>query len=72
MLNTSTNVDGDVTGWLSGGVSALGKVGVTGSYTPGSRIFSYSLNVGLGLPIGQVPLNGAAGVSNTYIMERRK
>lgn len=61
--------------WGSGGVSAIGKLGITGSYTPieGSYgIIERQLNVGAGLPLGPLPANGAGGVSNTFILFSKK
>lgn len=51
--------------WGSAGLSFLGKVGVSGSYTPQSSggIYSNELNIGLGAPTFG---SGSGGVSNTY------
>lgn len=70
MLTTSIQ-DGDGSGWVSFGATEGGKVGITGSYTPtrtGHGIIGYSIDVGVGLPAGLVPINGAAGVSNTWVI----
>lgn len=69
MLETNL-VEGAYTGWLSGGFSAGGKLGFTGSYTPyGNRsLLGYELNLGAGLPAGPLPMNGAVGVSNTFVV----
>lgn len=70
MLQTNVR-DGQVNAWGSGGIAAGGKVGVTGSYTPitlTSGILGSQVNLGLGLPFGPLPSNGAGGVSNTYTL----
>jgi hypothetical protein len=65
-----TNIkDGQVTVWGSGGLTAGGKVGVSGSYTPinlNSGVLGVQVNIGVGLPFGPLPGNGAGGVSNTF------
>jgi hypothetical protein len=70
MLQTSIG-DGGLTYWGAVGATLGGKVGVTGSYTPtreGYGIINKTINVGVGLPIGPIPVNGAVGVSNTWII----
>ena len=67
-----TNIaKGDVTYWASIGAAEGGKLGFTGSITPqanGHMIIGRELNLGAGLPMGPVPVNGAVGVSNTFIL----
>jgi RHS repeat-associated protein len=56
--------------WGSGGFTAGGKIGITGYFIPyeGSLIIGRELNIGVGLPAGIFPVNGAMGVSNTWIL----
>jgi hypothetical protein len=64
--------DGQASVWVSGGVAAGGKVGITGTYTPpstGYGIVGGQLNIGGGLPAGPLPGNIAGGVSNTFILK---
>ena len=64
----STPKDQVPTFWGAGGVSAGGKIGVTGYITPnikGSLIIGRELNIGLGLTPGP---NGSGGVSNTWVL----
>ncbi|MCK9451227.1 MAG: hypothetical protein M0Q90_06010 [Bacteroidales bacterium] len=71
MMQTSTPTGDFPTIFGAGGVAAGGKIGVTGYVTPnvgGSFIIGRELNLGVGLPAGPVPVNGAAGVSNTWIL----
>ncbi|HTE34723.1 MAG TPA: RHS repeat-associated core domain-containing protein [Chryseolinea sp.] len=71
MLVTSIG-EGGVTYWRSAGVALGGKIGVTGAYTPtttGYGIIGRYLNVGGGLPLGELPFNAAGGVSNTFIIK---
>jgi hypothetical protein len=70
MVETSIK-DGYATGVVSGGVAALGKLGGTVTYTPtakGYGIVSFSVNVGAGLPAGELPVNASGGLSNTWIL----
>ncbi|WP_100629291.1 hypothetical protein [Algoriphagus formosus] len=70
MLQTSVQ-GGQATGWGSGGLAAGGKVGFTGTYTPmglTSGIVGGQVNVGLGLPLGPLPGNGAGGLSNSFVL----
>ncbi|KUJ51829.1 DUF6443 domain-containing protein [Chryseobacterium sp. JAH] len=71
MLVTNTG-NGDVpTGWVAGSLTAGGEIGVTGTATKvnGGFIFGTQLNGGVGLPLGPVPVNASAGVSNTYLIK---
>jgi len=72
MLETNTSArHDDPTAWGSGGFSFLGKVGFTGSYThlnDGFNLVGAQVNVGLGLPVGELPINAAGGVSNSFIL----
>ena len=71
MMQTSSPNGDFPTIWGSGGVAAGGKIGVTGYVTPnvgGSFIIGRELNLGVGLPAGPLPANGAGGVSNTWIL----
>lgn len=60
--------------WFSAGMAAGAKLGATVSYTPPAfdqtvyGTISRQVNIGAGLPVGPLPLNGAAGVSNTVIL----
>jgi hypothetical protein len=71
MLVTNTT-NGDIpTAWGSGSLSAGGNIGVTGAATRlsgGKYLIGGQINLGLGLPLGPVPFNGSAGVSNTYLI----
>lgn len=69
MLQTNIR-DGQVTGWGSGSIVAGGKIGVTGSYPYDLNfwVIGGQVNIGLGLPFGPLPGNGAGGVSNTFIL----
>lgn len=71
MMQTNT-FDGDFpTVFGSVGAAAAGKIGVTGYVTPnvsGSFIIGRELNLGAGLPAGPLPVNGAVGLSNTWIL----
>ncbi|NLN25699.1 MAG: hypothetical protein GX163_08655, partial [Bacteroidetes bacterium] len=71
MLQTSIQ-DGQVSLWASGGLTAGGKIGINGSWSPtpsGHGIIGRQINIGGGLPMGPVPINGASGVSNTFIIK---
>ena len=63
--------DGGIGGFISGGVSAVGKIGFTGGFSASnnSTLISSQLNLGLGLPCGPLPGNVAGGVSNTFILK---
>ena len=66
-LQTSIS-DGQAGIFGSGGVSALGKIGLTGTWTPtatGYGLFQTEVNIGVGLTPGP---NGAGGASNTFIL----
>jgi len=54
--------------WGCGGITGIPKLGVTESFVPANNkyMFSTQLNIGLGIPIGPVPINGASGVYNHY------
>ncbi len=70
MIATRT-VQGDYpTAWVSGSFTEGGKIGYTGSITNSgnSYIIGSELNVGIGAPAGPVPVNGATGGSNTYVL----
>jgi RHS repeat-associated protein len=67
----TNSMRGDVpTVWASGGLSEILKLGGTLQYTklPEGSLVGSQLNFGLGLPAGPVPINAAAGVSNTYLL----
>ena len=52
--------------------SISGGAGATGYITPnvgGSVIIGRELNLGVGLPAGPFPVNGAGGTSNTWILQ---
>ncbi len=71
MMQTSTPNGDFPTIWGAAGVAAGGKIGVTGYVTPnvgGSFIIGGELNMGAGLPAGPLPVNGAGGASNTWIL----
>ena len=65
--------DGNIGGFISGGVSAVGKIGLTGGISSTGKnsapLVSSQLNLGLGLPCGPLPGNVAGGVSNTFILK---
>ncbi|GJM63657.1 RHS repeat-associated core domain-containing protein [Persicobacter diffluens] len=74
MVTTSIKA-GDVTTWIGGGVAAGGKLGVTGTFTPqpnNQAIIGGEFNFGGGLPMpsgpAPIPVNGATGTSNTFIL----
>ncbi|KYG81080.1 RHS repeat-associated protein [Roseivirga ehrenbergii] len=70
MMQTSI-ADGQVTYWGSAGLTAGGKLGIEGSYTPtktGYGLVGRQLIIGGGLPLGPLPFNAAGGVSNTFII----
>ena len=70
MVSTSI-ANGDFGGFLSFGLTELGKIGVTGSAAPtgNSLLVSGQINFGAGLPMGPVPVNGAVGAYNTYVLK---
>jgi len=71
MLQTNIQ-DGQVSIWASGGLTAGGKIGASGSWSPtvsGHGIIGGQINIGGGLPVGPLPVNGAGGVSNTFIIK---
>lgn len=72
MVQTSTP-SGDIpTIWGSVGITAGGKIGVTGGVTPlgnGRFLLQRQLNIGGGIPAGPVPINAAGGISNTWIIK---
>ena len=71
MLQTNTCTGDLPTMWGSAGFTAGGKIGATVNYTPtksGYGITSQYINIGVGLPAGPIPVNGAGGVSNTWIL----
>jgi len=71
MLQTNIQ-DGQVSMWASGGLTAGGKIGASGSWSPtvsGYGIIGRQINIGGGLPVGPLPINGAGGVSNTFIIK---
>ncbi|MGC4058245.1 MAG: RHS repeat-associated core domain-containing protein [Chitinophagaceae bacterium] len=72
MLVTNSVQGAIPTFWGSAGIALGGKISVTGMYTrfdDGSYISAGQINLGLGLPIGPVPVNAAAGVSNTWLVK---
>ena len=60
-------------GFISGRVSAVGKIGLTGGISSTEKnsapLVSKQLNLGLGLPCGLLPGNVSVGVSNTLILK---
>src|SRR5690554_2079145 len=71
MMQTDSSNGDFPTIWGAGGVTAEGKIGVTGYVTPnvgGPFIFGRELNLGVGLPFGPLPVNAAGGASNTWIL----
>ena len=72
MLSTNTFGNGDnPTYWISGAFSGGLNLGGTGTFAkvgPGQYLIGNQLNVGAGLPLGPIPINGAAGLSNTWII----
>ncbi len=72
MVATNTFGNGDYpTIWGAGAFSAGLNIGGTGTFTPlggGNSLYGGQVNVGVGLPAGPVPVNGAGGVSNTWII----
>jgi RHS repeat-associated protein len=75
MLQTNTFKGDYPTVWGSVGVTAGGKLGFTGNLTimkNGSFIIGRYVNIGVGLPAGPLPINGAGGVSNTWILKKYK
>ena len=72
MLQTSIG-SGKCAGWTSVSLTSGGKIGTTFSVSPSgytSPVYSSQLNIGLGLPAGPFPVNGAAGVSNTWLLSK--
>lgn len=72
MMQTNTFTGDIPTIWGSAGVATGGKIGATGYITPnvgGSVIIGRELNLGVGLPAGPFPVNGAGGTSNTWILQ---
>lgn len=66
-LQTSIG-NGQAGAYLSGGLSALGRFGFTGTWTPtatGYGLLQTEVNIGLGLAPGP---NVAGGASNTFII----
>ena len=71
MIHTRSENGDFPTLWGSADFTAGGKLGVTGAYTPtttGYGLIGRQLNIGVGLPVGPLPANGAAGVGNTFIL----
>jgi hypothetical protein len=70
MLQTDSRNGDRPTAWGSGGIAAVAKLGVTGSVSKveGGYIMSGAVNIGGGLPLGELPGNGAGGLSNTIII----
>ena len=72
MVQTDTFGDGSIpTIWGSFGPAVGGKIGGTGSVTylgQNAFILSGQINLGAGLPAGVLPVNGAGGVSNTFLI----
>ncbi|WP_125014198.1 hypothetical protein [Flavobacterium macacae] len=57
--------------WASAGPALGGKVGITGFYAPttkGYGLIGTQINIGGALPVVPVPMNIAAGTSNTFIL----
>lgn len=72
MLVTNTGKGDEPTDWVSIGAAFGGKVGLTGTATKlsdGHQLFGGQVNVGFGAPAGPVPVNAAAGFSNTYMIK---
>lgn len=63
--------NGNVGGVISVGASAGAKIGFTGgiSSVTEATVVSRQVNIGVGLPTGPAPINGAIGASNTYILK---
>lgn len=71
MLITNTPQGDYPTIWGSAGAVFGPKIGVTGSLSyPNSDgyILGRQVNLGVGLPIGPIPANAAAGISNTFML----
>lgn len=73
MLETNS-ANGDVPGtWGSAAVSAGIFGGIQGNLgrqaAAGGWIYGGAVNIGLGLPLGDVPFNAATGVNNTFILK---
>ncbi len=71
MLITNTAKGDEPADWVSGGAVFGAKVGVTGSaakLSDGKQVIGGQINIGFGLPAGPVPVNAAAGFSNTYMI----
>ncbi len=57
--------------WGSAGEAFGEKIGGTGMITPlrtGGFIYGGQVNLGVGLPIGPIPVNAAGGISNTFVL----
>lgn len=68
----STSLADRACGWFGSlGLTELGKIGVTLNATPinNSILVGGQVNIGAGLPMGPVPLNGTMGVYNTYVLK---
>lgn len=71
MVDTKTAENGDIpTFWGSSAVSAAYNIGATGTYTPLDKgyLSGGQLNFGAGLSAGPIPINGAGGLSNTWVI----
>ena len=70
MISTSIG-KGDVGGFLSFSLSCMERYGVTVTGAPADEgfIMNKQLNIGGGIPMGPIPVNGAAGVYNTYVLK---
>ncbi len=67
--------NGEADGFLSAGVAAGGKIGLTGTWMSidtGYSLLQREVSFGAGLPAGPLPFNGAAGASNTFIRKQMK
>jgi hypothetical protein len=67
-LNTNFNVDRGISGYITGGLTEVGKIGITATYekVASGELLGKYLNIGLGLSAGPAPINGATGVEQTY------
>ncbi len=72
MLVTNSAKGDEPTDWVSVGGAFAGKGAVTFGLTKlsdGNQLISGQMNIGVGAPAGPVPVNAAAGFSNTYMIK---
>ncbi len=67
-LNTNYNENGGFTTYTSFGIAEGGKIGLTftAEETGTGKLIGRFFNIGAGIPVGPLPFNGSAGVSQSF------